>query len=547
MKRQLAVLVGLFVASASSAAFAWDAESRDSVGGKAEWRGNTHLFIVEKAIDLLKHSDDPFALGAARFLDACTQEWRQGLWDADGRDELVDSNNHGSHFYDPSPSDHCHTYALALSSCVSGSFDARQNARNQIQHFATGKSAVPAKTYGHHAKSRCYALGLALHYMTDVTMPYHAAQYSGASPPLFLHPTLEAYVPVIQHRFVQTSWTPGAGSPDDVLVAAAKGGKALFGSFKKAINDAGGACVYVSGAGGVYAGPCFRNKPAVDAAIGEALKRAQLNTATYLHAVFRASPSLIPPGPAQFAAIWVKQAGPDWIARHGMTSQQYQQEFDKQTQQGFCLVDVTGYEEAGQPRFAAIWERKGCAGIVARHGMTAQDYQQAFDSLGKQGFRLTLINGYTVAGQDRYAAIWDRSPGPDFVARHGMTAQDYQQAFDSLGKQGWCLSQVSGTSVAGQDRYAAIWDRKPCPTFVARHGMTAPQYQQAFDELGRQGFRLRLVSAYQINGEPAYAAIWDKSPGPSFVARHGMTPDQYQKAFDQLTKDGFRLVWIDAD
>lgn len=179
--------------------------------------------------------------------------------------------------------------------------------------------------------------------------------------------------------------------------------------------------------------------------------------------------------------------------------------------------------------------------------MTAQDYQQAFDSLGKQGFRLTRINGYTVAGQDRYAAIWDKSPGPDLVARHGMTAQDYQQAFDSLGKQGLCLSQVSGYSVANQDRYAAIWERKPCPAFVARHGMTAQQYQQAFDELGRQGFRLRLVSAYQINGEPAYAAIWDKSPGPSFVARHGMTPAQYQAAFDQLGKDGFRLVWIDAD
>ena len=109
------------------------------------------------------------------------------------------------------------------------------------------------------------------------------------------------------------------------------------------------------------------------------------------------------------------------------------------------------------------------------------------------------------------------------------------------------VEPTSGYSVAGQDRYAAIWERKPCPAFVARHGMTAPQYQQAFDELGRQGFRLRLVSAYQIDGEPAYAAIWDKTPGPGFVARHGMTPDQYQKAFDQLTRDGFRLVWIDAD
>src|SRR5262245_27092186 len=54
MKRQLAMMAGLCVLSSSAVALAWDAESRDSVGGKSEWRGNTHLFIVEKAIDLLK-------------------------------------------------------------------------------------------------------------------------------------------------------------------------------------------------------------------------------------------------------------------------------------------------------------------------------------------------------------------------------------------------------------------------------------------------------------------------------------------------------------
>lgn len=73
--------------------------------------------------------------------------------------------------------------------------------------------------------------------------------------------------------------------------------------------------------------------------------KAEWRGNTYLQAVFRAHPSLIPPGPAQFAAIWVKQAGPDWVARHGMTSQQYQEELDKQTKQGFCPIDVTGYRK----------------------------------------------------------------------------------------------------------------------------------------------------------------------------------------------------------
>jgi hypothetical protein len=34
------------------------------------------------------------------------------------------------------------------------------------------------------------------------------------------------------------------------------------------------------------------------------------------------------------------------------------------------------------------------------------------------------------------------------------------------------------------------------PAWVARHGLTSEQYQQAFDQLTSQGYRLDLVSGY---------------------------------------------------
>ena len=43
------------------------------------------------------------------------------------------------------------------------------------------------------------------------------------------------------------------------------------------------------------------------------------------------------------------------VARHRMTSDEYQQEFDKLTGQGFRLVHVSGYNYAGKIQFAAIW------------------------------------------------------------------------------------------------------------------------------------------------------------------------------------------------
>jgi hypothetical protein len=43
-----------------------------------------------------------------------------------------------------------------------------------------------------------------------------------------------------------------------------------------------------------------------------------------------------------------------------------------------------------------------------------------------------------------------------------------------------------------------------------------------------------------------YAAIWEKTSGPAFVARHGMTSDGYQAEFDKLLSQGFRPTLVDG-
>jgi triacylglycerol esterase/lipase EstA (alpha/beta hydrolase family) len=243
----------------------------------------------------------------------------------------------------------------------------------------------------------------------------------------------------------------------------------------------------------------------------------------------------------RYAAIWEKDQGPAFVARHGLTPQGYQQEFDHWVGQGFRLKQVSGYSAREQERYAAIWEKDHGPAFVARHGMTSQQYQQEFDTHVGQGFRLKLVSGYSVAGQDRYAAIWERSGGPEWIARHGMTSQQYQQEFDTHIHQGFRLKQVSGYSAREQERYAAIWEKDHGPAFVARHGMTSQQYQQEFDTHVGQGFRLKLVSGYSVAGQERYAAIWEKSPGPDFVARHGLSAQAYQREFDHWVGQGFRL------
>jgi Bacterial tandem repeat domain 1 len=99
---------------------------------------------------------------------------------------------------------------------------------------------------------------------------------------------------------------------------------------------------------------------------------------------------------------------------------------------------------------------------------------------------------------DRYAAIWEQAPGNSWHALHGLSSAQYQQKFDELVGQGFRLVNVSGYSVGAEDRYAAIFEQSEGPPFAARHGLTSAQYQQAFDELVGQGFRLVDVSGYSV-------------------------------------------------
>lgn len=248
----------------------------------------------------------------------------------------------------------------------------------------------------------------------------------------------------------------------------------------------------------------------------------------------------------RFAALFEQPTdGAAWQARHGLTAQAYQQTFDELVGQGFRLTSVCGYSEGRESRFNAVWVKKDGPAWQARHGLTAQAYQQTFDELLAQGFRPVSVSGYAENGEARYAAIWEQTGGA-WQARHGLSRQQYQQAFDELAAGGFVLRQVSGYRVGVDVQFAAIWDHAPGTGFAGRHGLTSSQHQQAFDELVGQGFRMTSISGYSDTGIARYASSWTQLPAGAWQARHGLTSDGYQQAFDELTAQGFRPVQVSA-
>ena len=211
-------------------------------------RGNTHLKIVNQAIELLKNDPDSRAIGEALEKENCKVHLEAGLYAIDEK-PAVDSQRLGSHFYNAGTKDylgmddHCPTFrggddaaniggyaigALGMligkrpeGLCNVANGTARSNAQlylNKLQklnrtYSATWFGKLPKNTKPTMKRGiqgqQCVLLGMALHYFTDITQPMHSKGFSGSSTPIStiaskgryaLHPYYENWIGTQNNR-----------------------------------------------------------------------------------------------------------------------------------------------------------------------------------------------------------------------------------------------------------------------------------------------------------------------------------------------------------
>jgi Polyglycine hydrolase-like, structural repeat len=246
----------------------------------------------------------------------------------------------------------------------------------------------------------------------------------------------------------------------------------------------------------------------------------------------------------RFAALWQPSDGHPWVARHGIDSATYQNLVNDLGPQGYRPLHICGYSEGRDARFATVWSKVDGPPWVARHNLTSAEYQSAFDALASVGYRLISLSGYAIDGQARYAGIWEQRSGPDWIAHHGLTRAQYQQTFIDLPAQGYVPVQVGGYRVNVDVLFTALWERIENVQWEAHHAMTTLEYQKKFDQMLAAGNRLVWVNGYSDTGIARYAAIWYQGQSGAWQARHGMDSAHYQQAFDQFATQGFRPVQI---
>src|SRR5215211_528051 len=251
--------------------------------------------------------------------------------------------------------------------------------------------------------------------------------------------------------------------------------------------------------------------------------------------------------PSVSSAIWPASTKPTWyppgwaeVARHGIAEANYQTEFDRIVSSGYRPIWIDGYDVNTKTFFNVVFKPQDGTVWAARHGMTSSDYQNEFNNQTSKGFRLAHIETYLSGGNNiRYASIFIKSAGPAFTAYHGRTAEQHQTSFNDLTQQGWRPVNITAVSIGGVRTYAALYEKRDVGSFVLRSFLTPTEYQTEYNNNNNAGRKLVYLNAYSHMGGPRIIAIWyEKAPSP-VIARHGITSIQYQSEYDKQRGNSF--------
>lgn len=216
-------------------------------------------------------------------------------------------------------------------------------------------------------------------------------------------------------------------------------------------------------------------------------------------------------GQARYNAIWRVDGSVPWLADYNLTGAEYQNRVSTLKQSGYQPVMVNPFNVGGSVIYTAIYERRnGANGWAARHGMSHDEYQQEYNTQKAAGYRLVHVAGYNDGGTARYAAIWENTNGPSMRATHGATSAQYQDLVNSYKAEGFAPVLVDGFTLNGVDYFSAIW-HKNSPRWSARHEVEIGSYQDVFDEHYYQGYYPVAVSGYGLANGVKMAAIYNNT------------------------------------
>ena len=143
-----------------------------------------------------------------------------------------------------------------------------------------------------------------------------------------------------------------------------------------------------------------------------------------------------------------------------MTLSQYNAKFFELFSENFKLTYVSGYDYAGETKYAGIWEKFLDSNAWYSHtGIDLTNLQQKMMYYGSLGFHLTHINSYQSNGNILYAAIWEYNAHQKTVEVE-KTLLGFNNVIENYYYTGFQIKHITGASRNGQSLFLGAWENQ---------------------------------------------------------------------------------------
>jgi murein DD-endopeptidase MepM/ murein hydrolase activator NlpD len=146
----------------------------------------------------------------------------------------------------------------------------------------------------------------------------------------------------------------------------------------------------------------------------------------------------------------------------------------------------------------------------------------------------------TNLGESRTAGAFVTIPAPfsDYEASDDQGTTWYR-VLRGIPLAGQWVRRAAPTSSV---RYSAVW-RPSTEGEIRVDGWAYEDYRAKYDELWPQGWRLKLIAPYVVDGQVLYTAVWQPSTEGE-IQVDGWTYEDYRSRYDVLWELGWRLTLI---
>ncbi len=125
----------------------------------------------------------------------------------------------------------------------------------------------------------------------------------------------------------------------------------------------------------------------------------------------------------------------------------------------------------------------------------------------------------------------------DYGANHLCTTD-----IDKKSK-GYYMTGITGYGTK-KPLFAAVWGTKKTNDYTFTTDMSPAEFQKVFNNLSKNGYSLHWVDGYNVDDQVKYAAIWKKSDPKDYIFRHGLASIQFYTICKDYQKDGYRPIHV---